>query len=68
MVEEAQASLSIRMGSLYRINGFDGKTEQGGTVDVYEINVNNWFSVEFRPDGIHGPEPRSVSALVANKD
>lgn len=51
-------------GKLYRINGFDGKIEQGGTVDVYDLEQGKWSSIEYKPDGVNGPEPRSVSAFV----
>ena len=54
-------------GKLFRINGFDGKTEQGGAVDVYDLVQDKWFSIEYRPDGVHGPEARSVSAFVPIK-
>lgn len=54
-------------GKIYRINGFDGKVEQGGTVDVYDVKDERWSSVEYRPDGVGGPEPRSVAALVPVK-
>ena len=52
-------------GKLYRMNGFDGKTEQGGAIDVYDLEMNNWSSIKFEPDGIHGPEPRSVGCLLS---
>jgi N-acetylneuraminic acid mutarotase len=50
---------------LYRMNGFDGTTEQGGNVDIYDINAGTWSSFPFTPDGNAGPEPRSVSCLLA---
>lgn len=50
---------------LYRMNGFDGETEQGGNVDVYDVQVGTWSSVAFKPDGKTGPEPRSVACLLA---
>ncbi|RMZ81569.1 hypothetical protein DV737_g2465, partial [Chaetothyriales sp. CBS 132003] len=52
---------------LYRVNGFDGKTEQGGSVDVYDVDTNQWSSINYKPDGTQGPERRSVAALVAAK-
>ncbi|KAG8156581.1 hypothetical protein KVR01_013532 [Diaporthe batatas] len=59
------ASLAYLGGKLYRMNGFDGTTEQGGSVDMYDLATDDWSSVAFRPDGKDGPGPRSVSALVA---
>jgi hypothetical protein len=46
------------------MNGFDGKHEQGGRVDVYEPGANVWSSHEFVADGVAGPSPRSVAALL----
>lgn len=61
------ASVAFLDGRLYRMNGFDGETEQGGALDVYDTDARAWSTVMFRPDGVDGPEPRSVSALVAVK-
>jgi hypothetical protein len=49
------------------MNGFDGIREQGGTLDVYAPDAYTWSSIFYEPDGVSGPEPRSVSALVAVK-
>lgn len=49
---------------LYRMNGFDGKTEQGGSLDVYNPETDCWTSIAYRADSKEGPEPRSVSALL----
>lgn len=57
-------SIAFTDGLLYRMNGFDGKTEQGGSVDIYSPETNSWSSHVFAPDGVNGPEPRSVSALL----
>ncbi|KAK6217926.1 hypothetical protein LQW54_003214 [Pestalotiopsis sp. IQ-011] len=46
------------------MNGFDGTTEQGGAIDVYDIATRSWSTLSFLPDGIKGPTPRSVSALL----
>ena len=54
-------------GKLYRINGFDGKNEQGGAVDVYNIQDGKWSSIEYKANGEEGPEPRSVAALICIK-
>jgi N-acetylneuraminic acid mutarotase len=58
------ASIAYVDAKLYRINGFDGKTEQGGSVDVFDIGQGAWSSVQYQPDGKQGPECRSVSVLV----
>ncbi|KAH6854771.1 kelch repeat protein [Chaetomium sp. MPI-CAGE-AT-0009] len=53
---------------LYRMNGFDGAREQGGAVDVLDLDLvagGGWETVGFKPDGVRGPEPRSVGAVVA---
>lgn len=57
-------SITFVDGKLYRMNGFDGNTEQGGSVDIYSPETNSWASHSFSPDGKAGPTPRSVSALV----
>lgn len=63
--ERGGTSITYAQGKLYRINGFDGKTEQGGAVDVFDIAENKWHTIKFEPDGVSGPSPRSVSCLVA---
>ncbi|KAF3014155.1 hypothetical protein E8E14_001202 [Neopestalotiopsis sp. 37M] len=57
-------SLAAHGRKLYRMNGFDGKTEQGGAIDVYDIAARTWSTISFIPDGVQGPTPRSVSALL----
>lgn len=59
------SSIAMSGGLLYRMNGFEGKTEQGGTLDIYDPNLNAWSSLSYSPNGIDGPEPRSVSCLLA---
>ncbi|GME23214.1 Kelch-type beta propeller [Neofusicoccum parvum] len=49
---------------LYRMNGFDGTTEQGGSLDVFDHASNSWSSIKYAPDGKEGPEARSVGALL----
>jgi hypothetical protein len=61
------SSVAISAGRLYRMNGFDGKTEQGGTLDIYEPTLNTWNPLSYPPNGVDGPEPRSVSCLLAMK-
>lgn len=58
------SSLAYLGGKLYRMNGFDGTTEQGGVIDTYDLATNQWSSFAFKPDGESGPGPRSVSTLV----
>ncbi len=60
-------SIAVSGGKLYRMNGFDGKTEQGGAVDVLDLASREWSTIAFTPDRVQGPEPRSVSALLAVK-
>lgn len=57
-------SIAFAGGKIYRMNGFDGKTEQGGNVDVYSPETNSWTSISYNPDGKEGPFPRSVSVLL----
>lgn len=60
-------SIAICGRKLYRMNGFDGTTEQGGTIDAFDLDAQTWSTISFSPDGREGPEPRSVSTLVAVK-
>lgn len=46
------------------MNGFDGITEQGGSLDVYDPARNTWSSRPYAADGVAGPAPRSVGAIV----
>lgn len=58
---------SITYGSnlLYRMHGFDGQKEQGGSLDMYSPETNSWGTVQYKADGVSGPTPRSVSTLLA---
>jgi hypothetical protein len=47
------------------MNGFDGKTEQGGALDTFDTATNAWKTISFSADGVSGPEARSVAALLA---
>lgn len=58
------ASIAFHDGQLYRLNGFDGNTEQGGSLDIYSVDAGTWTSVPYKPDGVEGPESRSVSTLL----
>lgn len=49
--------------TLYRMNGFDGTSEQGGQFNTYNPEKDTWTSQTFPADGVFGPEARSVSAL-----
>lgn len=60
-------SITYLDGKLYRMNGFDGNTEQGGKIDVYDIAKNEWSTINFEADGRHGPEARSVGTLLTLK-
>ncbi|KAJ4024583.1 hypothetical protein NW752_003149 [Fusarium irregulare] len=58
------ASIEFSNGKIYRMNGFDGKTEQGGALDIFDIKTSSWSTTTFKPDGKEGPEARSVSTLL----
>ncbi|KAJ4337763.1 hypothetical protein N0V87_004511 [Didymella glomerata] len=57
-------SIAFSGGKLYRMNGFDGTTEVGGSVDVFDTAAGTWDTKSFTADGHDGPEPRSVCALL----
>ncbi|KAK5721947.1 hypothetical protein LTR15_006541 [Elasticomyces elasticus] len=57
-------SIAYAGGKLWRMNGFDGKQEVGGSVDVYDPKSNAWTSIPFDADGRLGPGARSVGALL----
>ncbi|KAK6532586.1 hypothetical protein TWF281_006769 [Arthrobotrys megalospora] len=48
-----------------RMNGYSGTEEIGGIVDLYSPRTQSWERVDFKPDGIEGPGPRSVGTLLA---
>ena len=58
-------SIAYCTGKLYRMNGFDGKQEQGGNLDVYDPSQDSWSTVTYPADGENGPEARSVGTLLA---
>jgi hypothetical protein len=60
-------SMAHSSGKLYRMNGFDGNTEQGGSVDIFDIASNTWSTDTFKADGNDGPEARSVCVLLPVK-
>lgn len=57
-------SIAVSGEKVYRIGGFDGKAEIGGSLDVYDVATDTWESISYQADGIEGPTPRSVGALV----
>lgn len=57
-------SIAYSNGRIYRLNGFDGKTEQGGQLDVYDPEHDTWKTISYTPDGTAGPSARSVSCLL----
>jgi hypothetical protein len=57
-------SIAFSQGTVWRMNGFDGKTEQGGFLDCYDPGADGWTSLEFPADGKAGPEARSVGVLL----
>ncbi|KAL3471597.1 hypothetical protein BJX99DRAFT_21469 [Aspergillus californicus] len=63
--ERGGTSIAYADGKLYRMNGFDGQTEQGGALDVFDIAKNEWSTITYPADGKSGPSPRSVSSLLA---
>lgn len=58
------ASIAYHDGKLYRMNGFDGNTEQGGSIDIFDIANNTWSTDTFEADGYNGPQARSVCVLL----
>ncbi|KAJ4366209.1 hypothetical protein N0V83_007845 [Neocucurbitaria cava] len=57
-------SIAYSGGKLYRMNGFDGNTEQGGSIDIFDVASNTWSTKTFNADGNDGPEARSVCVLL----
>ncbi|KAL4924105.1 Kelch repeat protein [Aspergillus undulatus] len=62
--ERGGTSIAYLDGKIYRMNGFDGKTEQGGALDVFDLSVGSWTAIAYAADGVNGPSPRSVSCLL----
>ncbi|KAF2006624.1 galactose oxidase [Amniculicola lignicola CBS 123094] len=60
-------SIAYSNGKLYRMNGFDGNTEQGGSIDIFDISSNTWSTVKFDANDNGGPTPRSVCTLLPLK-
>lgn len=57
-------SIALAANRIWRMNGFDGKTEQGGSIDSYDLSSNLWETMKFAVDSVSGPEARSVAALL----
>lgn len=57
-------SMTFSTGKLFRMNGFDGKNEQGGSLDIFDPLKNAWSTISYCPDGVSGPSARSVSCLL----
>lgn len=57
-------SIAYLDGKLYRMHGFDGESEVGGAIDIYDLDEGKWTSRAFEPDGWPGPWPRSVGSLL----
>ncbi|KAL4785052.1 hypothetical protein BJX76DRAFT_367203 [Aspergillus varians] len=62
--ERGGTSIAYSGGKIYRMSGFDGKTEQGGALDVFDVTDNSWSTVTYPADGVSGPSPRSVGSLL----
>lgn len=58
-------SITFARGKLWRMNGFDGTKEQGGTLDVFDPKDGDWTTIPFAADDREGPVPRSVCCLLA---
>ncbi|PYI01283.1 kelch repeat protein [Aspergillus sclerotiicarbonarius CBS 121057] len=58
-------SIAYAEGKVFRMNGFDGNKEQGGTLDVFDPEKNVWNTITYLADGISGPSARSVSCLLS---
>jgi hypothetical protein len=58
------ASIAFTTGLLFRMHGFDGTREQGGSLDIYDPDTDRWSTLKYTPDGNSGPIPSSVSSLL----
>jgi hypothetical protein len=62
--ERGGTSIAYAAGKIFRMNGFDGQTEQGGALDVFDPTNGVWQTIPYQADGVVGPSPRSVSCLL----
>lgn len=60
-------SLCFAAGKVWRMGGFDGKEEIGGSVDSFDLASKEWKSFAFQADGKNGPGARSVATLLPLK-
>ncbi|CAI6339475.1 unnamed protein product [Periconia digitata] len=65
--ERGGTSIAFSKGKIYRMHGFDGKVEQGGSLDIFDVAANTWTTKTFDANGRDGPEPRSVCVLLPVK-
>lgn len=57
-------SIAFHGGLLYRANGFDGKSELGGSLDIFDPVKNTWSTKAYIADGVSGPIARSVATVL----
>lgn len=55
-------SIAWLNGKIYRMNGFDGKHEQGFALDIYDLSSDSWSTRTWNVES--GPSARSVSTLL----
>lgn len=65
--ERGGTSVCFAAGRVWRMGGFDGKVEIGGSLDSFDVQGGKWETFEFSPDGVNGPGSRSVAALLPVK-
>lgn len=65
--ERGGTSICHAEGKLWRMGGFDGKVELGGSIDVFDLSKGEWETISFSADGVEGPGARSVSTLLPLK-
>lgn len=63
--ERGGTSMAYAGGHIFRMNGFDGNTELGGNLDIFDPANNEWSTITYPADGENGPGPRSVGALLS---
>ncbi|KAL2867726.1 Kelch repeat protein [Aspergillus lucknowensis] len=63
--ERGGTSITFSSGKIYRMNGFDGQREQGGSLDIFDVEKGEWGVISYPADGDSGPEARSVAALLS---
>ncbi|KAG8625440.1 hypothetical protein KVT40_007191 [Elsinoe batatas] len=65
--ERGGTSIAFSAGKVWRMNGFDGKTEQGGSLDCFDPTTGAWETKTYVADGKQGPKARSVGCLLSMK-